>query len=670
MKKNLLTVGMAVHNDFKMLWATVQALKMEILKYNLPVEIIVVDNDSSSKQGKMTERFIQGHSGKVKAQYFSCSQELFGTTQPRQMVFDKSETPWTMCIDSHIFIWPGALKELVDWLSGPMGEMHQDNLLSGPLLMDDLILEATHFDLIWDAEMWGKWGTAWWDHEASEYFSVTQSPDPTNARPRFVKLSPKIVDHDIPHKMLYSGHQRSLRELGYQSAVERGYPFEIPAMGLGLFLAKTESWLGFNRYMRGFGGEEGYIHTKYRNAGRSCICLPFLMWNHKFNTAEEINYSVDRRNKVRNYVLAFNEVGLSLQPVFEHFVVRNLITQRDWDRIVSDPEGYQAIKTISPKDMLEKHASEEQVKSEIPDFKTCSVQDLFVYLQKTPRDLDQHLNVLKMVAEKSNTVVEFTHRRESTVGFMTGGPNHLISYQSENDELIESLSEILTRTPFEKTVTWSRQRIQSHPQDYTGLPPEFDTLFIDTDGKSDTLQNYLLKYGNRVKRFIVIHDTHVYGEMDSSGSKGLNYTLKAFCEDNPQWTPVHYTSNQYGLTILGCQDDDKPTGKVIAWQLHKGPGTELKAMNAELGIKPAANCSCNRLAAEMDWMGVKGCRENRDRIIQGLKENSTKYKWTDLLVAGVRSTTCSFFRKVNLLDIYGSMVDEAIRRAEENEVSQ
>lgn len=663
--KNILTVGMAVHNDFKMLWATVQALKMEIVKYNLPVEILVVDNAPDTVDGKKTQTFLANHSGDIRCRYFVCPPELFGTTQPRQMVFNKSETEWTMCIDSHILLVPGALQELVRQLQGNTGEVHRDDLMSGPILMDDLVTASTHFDLIWDSEMWGKWGTAWWDHENGEYFSVIQHPI-EDARCKFIKLSPEITEYNLGKKVLYYGHQSILEQLGYQTAIDRGYEFEIPAMGLGLFLARTESWLGFNPHMRGFGGEEGYIHTKYRNAGRRCICLPFLKWNHKFNGPEDINYSVDRRNKVRNYVLAFNEVGLPLDSIYNHFVSNKLLPETEWQKIVDDPVGYKARNTASPKEMLEKKQSEQRIVT-MPDLNTCVVHDLYNYYSNVPRDLDKHFPTLKMVAERSNSVVEFTHRRESTIAFLAGGPSLLVSYQSELDDVTNSLNSVLERTTYNKPVTLTLNRVQNHAEPYHNVPDEFDTLFIDTDGKSSTLQQHLTNYHNRIKRFIVIHDTFVYGDVDSTGSQGLNFVLRAFCDDNPQWKPIFYTSNEYGLTILGCREEDHPKQNVMAWKIGKGPGTELKAMNAELGIKPAENCSCNRLAAEMDFLGVDGCRQERSRIVQGLKDNSTKYKWTELLFAGIRSATCSFAGKIKISDLFGSLVDEAIRRAEESQ---
>lgn len=37
--------------------------------------------------------------------------------------------------------------------------------------------------------------------------------------------------------------------------------------GLGIFACRRDVWPGFNPRLRGFGGEEGYIHEKFRRAG-------------------------------------------------------------------------------------------------------------------------------------------------------------------------------------------------------------------------------------------------------------------------------------------------------------------------------------------------------------------------------------------------------------------
>jgi hypothetical protein len=94
-------------------------------------------------------------------------------------------------------------------------------------------------------------------------------------------------------------------------------PVEIWGCGGGLMLAKKSSWLGFNPKFRGFGGEEGYIHEKYRKAGRKVWSYPSLVWMHMFD--RKIPYPLNLIDRVINYIIGFRELELDLAPVKEHF---------------------------------------------------------------------------------------------------------------------------------------------------------------------------------------------------------------------------------------------------------------------------------------------------------------------------------------------------------------
>ena len=67
--------------------------------------------------------------------------------------------------------------------------------------------------------------------------------------------------------------------MGIWATDERGRdpeaePFDVWGNGCGLFSCRRQAWLGFSEHFRGFGGEEGYIHEKFREAGRRVLCLP------------------------------------------------------------------------------------------------------------------------------------------------------------------------------------------------------------------------------------------------------------------------------------------------------------------------------------------------------------------------------------------------------------
>jgi len=168
-----------------------------------------------------------------------------------------------MSMDSHVLFEDGAIKKLIDYYeSNP----ETNNLLQGPLLYDNLKDISTHFDPVWRSQMYGTWGTD---------------------------------------------------ERGKDINAE---PFEIPMQGLGVFSCRTEAWLGFNRGFNGFGGEEGYIHEKYRKAGYKTLCLPFLRWVHRFQRPDGVKFPLTIENKVRNYYIGWFETGQDTQQITDHFL--------------------------------------------------------------------------------------------------------------------------------------------------------------------------------------------------------------------------------------------------------------------------------------------------------------------------------------------------------------
>ena len=67
----------------------------------------------------------------------------------------------------------------------------------------------------------------------------------------------------------------------------------------------------------------------------------------------------------------------------------------------------------------------------------------------------------------------------------------------------------------------------------------------------------------------------------------------------------------------------------------------------------------------MNGWGPAGCRLARDEIVNGMKANAAAYGWGDVTKAAVLAVRTGLVWQLNPLDVYGSLVDEAIRRAEQ-----
>jgi hypothetical protein len=253
-----LTIGMATHDDYDGLYFTIQNIRMNHREILNDTEFIIIDNNPNSKHGEANRKLLEHI--KEPVQYLPFVK--YKSTTIKNKVFELADTPYVLCIDSHVFIEPGSIKKLIDFYDSGKDF---GNLLQGPLVYDDLENISTHFDLKWSNYMWGQWGT-----------------------------DPRGLDKNAE-------------------------PFEIPAQGMGLFSCRKDSWLGLNKEFRGFGGEEGYIHEKYRQRGKKTLCLPFLRWLHRFDRPNGISYPNDLKERYNNYLIGFKELGLDTKELDEHF---------------------------------------------------------------------------------------------------------------------------------------------------------------------------------------------------------------------------------------------------------------------------------------------------------------------------------------------------------------
>lgn len=254
--RRLLSIGMATYDDYDGVYFSVQAIRLYHPEVTDRSEILVVDNHPGGPCSRPLKDLDRQVAGYRYVPY--------GRTQGtgvRDVVFREANAEFVLCMDSHVLFRPGALARLVDHLAA-----HPDSpdLWQGPLVGDDLEVMSTHLEPGWRDGMYGTWA-----------------------------IDRRGLD---PH----------------------GAPFEIPMQGLGVFGCRRSVWPGFNPRLRGFGGEEGYLHEKIRRAGGRTLCLPFLGWVHRFGRPAGPPYPVSVEDRVRNYLLVHDELGLDPGPAIEH----------------------------------------------------------------------------------------------------------------------------------------------------------------------------------------------------------------------------------------------------------------------------------------------------------------------------------------------------------------
>lgn len=96
------------------------------------------------------------------------------------------------------------------------------------------------------------------------------------------------------------------------------------------------------------------------------------------------------------------------------------------------------------------------------------------------------------------------------------------------------------------------------------------------------------------------------------------------------------------------------------------PGTQMLKLTKELGVIEKPNCTCRAVAKKMDAWGTEGCSlpENHAWIVEQIRANAAKWTWAEKIGIAMRAATSDLMLVIDPLDIYGSLVKEAIRRAD------
>lgn len=284
------TIGMAVYDDWEGVFFTVQSLLMHHLKGRQDVELIVVDNNPDSNSGKCVKDYIQKINGALQATYIPYTHRR--STAIRNVVFERAQGEYVLCIDCHVLLEEGAIDAFFQhYEENP----DCDALIHGPMAVDSRHTATCKMIPEWGGYMFGRWGD-------------------------------QVPLENLPDEK-----------------------FEIPGHGMGLFGSKRSTWLGFSPKFVGFGGEEYYIHEKYRQHGRKIYCLPKLIWVHRFVRDKGIPYPNLLEERLRNYFIGWNELNLSTDGVRKEFSNHSAFNQDTMDKL--EEESLKELEQISPNDI-------------------------------------------------------------------------------------------------------------------------------------------------------------------------------------------------------------------------------------------------------------------------------------------------------------------------------
>jgi hypothetical protein len=85
-----------------------------------------------------------------------------------------------------------------------------------------------------------------------------------------------------------------------------------------------------------------------------------------------------------------------------------------------------------------------------------------------------------------------------------------------------------------------------------------------------------------------------------------------------------------------------------------------------IGVQEKADCNCKLVRRRMDEWGVSGCQDpaNQAWIVAQMEANAARYSWLEKVQVAMSAAASPLAFVIDPLDIYGSLVREAIRRAD------
>jgi ornithine carbamoyltransferase len=188
-----------------------------------------------------------------------------------------------------------------------------------------------------------------------------------------------------------------------------------------------------------------------------------------------------------------------------------------------------------------------------------TLDEKYQHLADTISDINEHLPTLKKYAEECTHVTEMGVRWiVSTYAFLAARPETMVSIDMQHPSKWKASIEDVENYANEincKYKFWQANNLEIEIE-------ETDLLFIDTWHSYKQLKSELELHASKVRKYIIVHDTVLFGTQDELNSydafgwfngfeqKGLMPALNEFLEGNEEWTTHEVFTNNNGLIIL------------------------------------------------------------------------------------------------------------------------
>lgn len=267
-----LNIAIPTFQDWDGVIMTLTSLKLYHKDSLRDIKVVILDNTNGTTQHSINlQNYVKEHSPLEIDLYVN--PDVWGTAAAKNYAISKCDGEFVLTMDSHIMLPYGVIDKLIEFFKL---NRYTDDLYQGPYIADTgNTYVGNCFKPVWSNCMYGQWDNRPYDKDGK---------------------------------------------------------LEILMQGMGLFAFRRVTWLKFHELSRGFGGEEYYIHEKYRQAGRKCWSLNWLEWWHRCGHVNGVKYSWSVKDVIWNYLLSNITLGYpDYHSLYNHFVPQFVSRKRFTD---------------------------------------------------------------------------------------------------------------------------------------------------------------------------------------------------------------------------------------------------------------------------------------------------------------------------------------------------
>lgn len=205
-----------------------------------------------------------------------------------------------------------------------------------------------------------------------------------------------------------------------------------------------------------------------------------------------------------------------------------------------------------------------------PSKPISSIEDYYEAACGTPSDIQEHLPLLRRLAEEcakhgktatreptGGHVTELGLRTAtgSTLAFLAAKPKQLISWDINPRSVVQQTCLDLIQLGQQHAHPTYWQPRTGNTLDIT--IEETDMIFFDTLHTAKQLLKELMRHGPKARKYLAFHDTETFGMRGEDGTEpGLLAAINRFQKEYfPLWRCIERRTNNNGLIVLQRESD-------------------------------------------------------------------------------------------------------------------